>query len=118
MSSKADIFSLSHIALPFPLDDALYGMHPGTEDDFGIQLGAVAPRGERGALVLNLNSVFRISSNPFMPYLLDRLQENITLEPAAPATTEASSADAKPAGTQEPVAFPEESPLPQEPQDP
>ena len=114
----ADIFSLSHIALPFPLDDALYGMHPGTEDDFGIQLGAVAPRGERGALVLNLNSVFRISSNPFMPYLLDRLQENITVEPTAPATTEATPGQAKPGGTQEPVAFPEESPPRQETQDP
>lgn len=69
----AEIFSLSHIALPFPLDDALYGMHPGAEEDFGIQLGAAAPRGERGALVLNLNSVMRISCNPFMPYLLDRI---------------------------------------------
>lgn len=75
MDYPADIFSLSHIALPFPQDDALYGMHPGAQEDFGIQLGGVAPRGERGALVLNLNSVMRISSNPFLPYVLDRIDE-------------------------------------------
>lgn len=76
-----EIFSLSHIALPFPTDDALYGLTPGTHNDFGIQLGAVAPRGERGALVLDLNNIYRISSNPFMPYLLDKVEATIT--PAA-----------------------------------
>ena len=58
----------------------------GTEEDFGIHLGAVAPRGERGALVLDLNGVFRISSNPFLPYLLDRMEANMV-----PATTAATT---------------------------
>ncbi len=80
----AELFSLSHIAMPFPLDDALYGISPTTEDDFGIHLGAVAPRGERGALVLDLNGVFRISSNPFLPYLLDRMQAQMGPATAAP----------------------------------
>ena len=82
----AALFSLSHIALPFPSDDALYGVTPTTEDDFGINLGALAPRGERGALVLDLNGVFRISSNPFLPYLLDRMEANMV-----PATTAATT---------------------------
>ena len=43
------VFSLSHVALPFPLEDGLYGLRPDPKDDFGIQLGAVAARGERGA---------------------------------------------------------------------
>ncbi|MGB5735317.1 MAG: hypothetical protein WBM40_12845, partial [Thiohalocapsa sp.] len=34
-------------------------------------------RGERGALVVNLDSLFRIASNPFFPYLLARIDEGI-----------------------------------------
>jgi len=82
----AELFSLSHIAMPFPLDDALYGISPTTEDDFGIHLGAVAPRGERGALVLDLNGVFRISSNPFLPYLLERMEAEMGPALAAPTS--------------------------------
>ncbi len=48
------VFSLSHVALPFPLEDGLYGLTPDPADDFGIQLGAVAARGERGALIVSL----------------------------------------------------------------
>jgi alpha-beta hydrolase superfamily lysophospholipase len=75
----ADIFSLSHVAIPFPMDDPLYGMTPraNAEDEFGIALGAINARGERGALVINLDSMFRIASNPFFPYMLERLDENI-----------------------------------------
>jgi hypothetical protein len=61
------------------MDDPLYGMTPraGAEDEFGITLGALNARGERGALVINLDSMFRIASNPFFPYLLKRVDENI-----------------------------------------
>lgn len=69
-----NIFSLSHIALPFPPNDPLYGTQPDTSEDFGIRLGTVAPRGERGALILNLSDVLRISSNPFYPYLRQRVE--------------------------------------------
>ena len=30
------VFSLSHVALPFPLSDGLYGLEPDPDDDFGI----------------------------------------------------------------------------------
>ena len=53
----ADVFSLSHIALPFPLDDPLYGMQPDRDESFGVALGAIAPRGERGALVVSVESL-------------------------------------------------------------
>jgi alpha-beta hydrolase superfamily lysophospholipase len=82
----AELFSLSHIAMPFPSDDALYGITPTTEEDFGIHLGAVAPRGERGALVLDLNGVFRISSNPFLPYLLEKMEADMAPGSAASAS--------------------------------
>jgi hypothetical protein len=30
------IYSMSHLSLPFPVTDALYGMEPSGDDDFGI----------------------------------------------------------------------------------
>jgi hypothetical protein len=72
-----DVFSLSHIALPFPIDDPLYGLSPDRSEDFGIRLGAVALHGERGALVVGLDTLNRISSNPFFSFLLERIDEDI-----------------------------------------
>ena len=71
------IFSLSHVALPFPMDDSLYGLEPNPNEFFGANLGAIAARGERGALIVNLDSLFRIASNPFFPYMLGRIEEGI-----------------------------------------
>jgi len=74
-----ELFSLSHVALPFPLSDGLYGARPDLSpaEDFGMRLGAVAPRGERGVLVLDLDSLVRVSSNPFYPYLMSRIEGSI-----------------------------------------
>ncbi|MDP3411430.1 carboxylesterase [Bosea sp. (in: a-proteobacteria)] len=77
LSYPRDVFSLSHVALPFPLTDGLYGMTPDPADDFGIQLGSVAARGERGTLIVNLDALLRMSSNPFYPYLLGRIDERL-----------------------------------------
>jgi alpha-beta hydrolase superfamily lysophospholipase len=71
------IFSLSHVALPFPMSDSLYGMAPDSDEDFGIHLGALAPRGERGVLIVNLDALLRVSSNPFYPYVIDRIEQTI-----------------------------------------
>lgn len=72
-----DVFSLSHVAIPFPPSDSLYGSDPDPTEDFGIHLGTLAPRGERGALILSLDSLLRMSSNPFYPYLAQRVGEGI-----------------------------------------
>ena len=73
-----EFFSLSHVALPFPLSDSLYGLKPDASDeDFGVHLGELAPRGERGVLIVPLDSLVRVSSNPFFAYLLDRIDEKI-----------------------------------------
>ena len=77
MSYPADVFSLSHIALPFPITDPLYGLQPDPTENCGIRLGVLAPRGERGALIVNLDSLLRISSNPFFPYLMKRIEDCI-----------------------------------------
>ena len=81
-----EVFSLSHVALPFPLDDGLYGMRPDPKDDFGINLGAIATRGERGALIVSLDSLLRMTSNPFFPYMLDRIDEDISSTAPSAAT--------------------------------
>jgi len=69
----AEMYSLSHIALPFPLSDALYGLHPDTGENFGISLGTLAPRGERQVLVMSLDGLLRATSNPFFPYMIEKI---------------------------------------------
>lgn len=76
-----DIFSLSHVALPFPLTDSLYGRYPEPRDQYGISLGTFAARGERFVLVVGLDSLMRLSSNPFFPYMLKRIDDNIESQP-------------------------------------
>jgi len=79
------IFSLSHLAIPIPMDDPLYGLQPDPtpQPEFGFSLGAMAARGERGALVVDQDFMTRLSSNPFFPYLLERVEEGIT-RPSGP----------------------------------
>lgn len=72
-SYPAQMFSLSHVALPFPPHDALYGTAPSPDEDFGVHLGTLAVRGERGALIVGTETLMRASSNPFFDYLLERL---------------------------------------------
>jgi alpha-beta hydrolase superfamily lysophospholipase len=66
------VFSLSHIALPFPLDDPLYGLQPDQSESYGLRLGTLALHGERDALLVPIGQLARISSNPFFPYLKAR----------------------------------------------
>jgi alpha-beta hydrolase superfamily lysophospholipase len=75
-----DTYSLSHVALPLPASDPLCGVSPDSSEDFGIKLGAITPRGERSVLIVNLDSLLRISSNPFFPYLAQRIEEGIRAE--------------------------------------
>jgi alpha-beta hydrolase superfamily lysophospholipase len=74
LTYPSEVFSLSHVALPFPLTDAIYGMTPDDGEEFGINLGAMATHGERGALIVSLDSLLRMTSNPFFPYLLGRIE--------------------------------------------
>ncbi|KAB7645495.1 alpha/beta hydrolase [Polymorphobacter fuscus] len=67
------IYSLTHIALPFPASDGLYGAAPDPGDAFGVHLGTLAARGERGTLSISLDTLLRLSWNPFFPYLADRV---------------------------------------------
>ncbi len=63
------VFSLSHIAVPFPINDPLYGLEPDEAEYYGIRLGRLALHGERNALRVSMENLARIGSNPFYPYL-------------------------------------------------
>ena len=41
LSYPPGVYSLSHVALPFPMSDSLYGMQPDPAEDFGVNLGAL-----------------------------------------------------------------------------
>ena len=73
------IFSLSHLAIPIPVNDPLYGIapDPGSRSEFGLNLGVLDARGERGALIVDQDFLTRLPSNPFFPYLLARVEEGI-----------------------------------------
>lgn len=78
------VFSLSHLAIPIPTDDPLYGTRPDPKSrlEFGLNLGALDARGERGALIVDQEFLTRLPSNPFFPYLLARVEEGIDRPPA------------------------------------
>jgi alpha-beta hydrolase superfamily lysophospholipase len=64
--------SLSHIALPFPPDDPLYGrQHPGSDDE--IFLGHVVIQAERGLLRFSSDWLIRLRHNPFFDYTEQRI---------------------------------------------
>ena len=75
-----DVFSMSHIALPFPPSDGLYGSAPDPDDAFGVTLGNIATRGETGTLIVGLDTLLRNSSNPFYAYVARRIEEGIPVE--------------------------------------
>lgn len=64
----ADIYSLSHVALPIRPDDAVYG-GPAALESPGIQLGNLAFRGERGVLQISGTDAMRLRWNPFFGYV-------------------------------------------------
>jgi hypothetical protein len=72
-----DVFSLSHVALPFPVDDPLYGSQPNGVENFGVALGSLAAHGEVGVLIVSLDTLARLTWNPFFPYMLARIGEAI-----------------------------------------
>jgi len=57
----------------------LYGTQPDPKSrlDYGLNLGTLDARGERGALIIDQDFLTRLPSNPFFPYLLTRVEEGI-----------------------------------------
>ena len=68
-----EVFSLSHVALPFPPDDPVYGTRETRGTEGTLRLGALSPRGERAVLTVPVDQLMRISSNPFFAHMADRV---------------------------------------------
>lgn len=75
----AAVFSLSHVALPFPPDDPVYG-GPAAAESPGIQLGNLALRGERNVLKISGTDILRLRWNPFFDYMRARIVEFTELD--------------------------------------
>ena len=72
LSWPRGMVSLSHVALPFPADDPLFGQEAPADDQF-IYLGNLAVMSERGLLKISPEWLLRTRYNPFFPYLEQRL---------------------------------------------
>ena len=70
------IYSLSHVAIPFPPDDIWYG--DGSADRNGqYSLGALTPRGEKQVLIVPADLLLRLRYNPFFEYQANRVVDLI-----------------------------------------
>ncbi|MGB5389295.1 MAG: alpha/beta hydrolase, partial [Thermoanaerobaculia bacterium] len=63
----AGMISLSHVALPFPPDDPLYGRGPAPNEEI-VFLGHLDVRGERNLLRFPADWLMRLRHNPFFDY--------------------------------------------------
>lgn len=89
----ADMYSLSHVAVPFPLSDSLYGREPDEKNRYGISLGTISLRGETGTLSVGLETLMRVTSNPFFPWMMTRVDERIACGEQAAVAACPESAD-------------------------
>ena len=72
LSWPRGVISLSHVALPFPPDDPLYGRRPPGNDD-ALFLGQMSLQGERGLMKISSDWLLRLRHNPFYDYLEQRV---------------------------------------------
>jgi len=71
MAWPTGVISLSHVALPFPPDDPLYGQRP-PDNEKVLFLGQMAIQGERGLLKIPYDWLLRLRHNPFYAFLESR----------------------------------------------
>ncbi|MDA9982869.1 alpha/beta hydrolase, partial [Gammaproteobacteria bacterium] len=68
------VISLSHVALPIPPNDPLYGQRQYTSDN-ALNLGQLDIQGERGLLKFPSSWLLRLRYNPFYDFLENRVVE-------------------------------------------
>jgi esterase/lipase len=71
MSWPDGVVSLSHIAVPFPPEDPIYGSIDATADN-GLSLGSLSMRAEPSALLIPSSLFVRCRHNPFYAFMEDR----------------------------------------------
>ncbi|BFM13306.1 alpha/beta hydrolase [Simiduia litorea] len=84
LSWPENIYSLSHVALPIPASDSVYGKKRSVE--VPMHLGGGGSLGERGAFIVSMDQLSRLRYNPFYPYLqqrINRFVDNLTANQSA-----------------------------------
>ncbi|MBW2417175.1 MAG: alpha/beta fold hydrolase [Deltaproteobacteria bacterium] len=83
LSWPANVFSLSHVAIPFAPDDPLYGVDAAESEVPLLSLGRFEPRGESGVLVVSAGYFARLRHNPFFDYMAGRIVDTYAPAPIA-----------------------------------
>lgn len=74
------VYSLSHVAIPFPTDDPVYGVPEKPSQEPHMHIGQLMLRGERDVLELSAADLLRIRSNPFHAYMEQRIRATLAEE--------------------------------------
>lgn len=69
------VFSLAHVAIPFPPDDVMYGDGASDPDNLRLRIGDLSLRGERDVLKISANDLMRLRHNPFHAYMVKRIEQ-------------------------------------------
>lgn len=77
LSWPPGVLSLGHVALPFPIDDPVYGLTPAPGEGPMFKLGALSARGESGAMVVPLDTLARLRSNPFFDVVRNNIRRTL-----------------------------------------
>lgn len=85
MAFPPGVFSLSHVALPFAMNDPVYGLTPDLEQNFGIRLGNRHLIGETNTLIIKATTGMRLYCNPFYPYMEARIFNWLGIDTLPPA---------------------------------
>jgi len=72
LSWPLNVYSLSHVAIPFPPDDPFYGAE-GDPRGVELRLGKLQPRGEKNTLNVPVDMLMRLRYNPFFDYMEERI---------------------------------------------
>ncbi len=83
------VYSLTHVAIPFPLNDAVYGLEPDEPNLDFPHLGDIQLLGESGTLVLPSALLQRLRSNPFYGYVQTKIEDVISAEQNFPGSLNA-----------------------------
>ncbi len=69
------VFSLAHVAIPFPENDPLYGRIAPDPPAFVMNIGSFHPIGEKHVLKVPSSQLIRIRHNPFHAYMNERMMK-------------------------------------------
>jgi len=72
MSWPNGVVSLSHIAVPIPPEDSIYGTSEATAES-GLSLGSLSLRAEPSSLMISSSLFVRCRHNPFYKFMEDRV---------------------------------------------